>query len=64
MVSNWPNDTLRTYAGGAVRCKSLCLASFGVWSDAVLHPPKVTRNTPVLSRMPWAGGRKILMDDW
>ena len=36
----------------------------GVRSDAVLHPPNVTRNTPVLSRMPWAGGGKLLMDDW
>ena len=36
----------------------------GVRSDAVLLPPNVTRNTPVLSRMPWAGGGKLLMDDW
>ena len=36
----------------------------GVRSDAVLHPPNVTRNTPVLSRMPWRGGGKLLIDDW
>ena len=36
----------------------------GARSDAVLHPPDVTRNTTVLSRMPRAGGGKLLMDDW